>query len=395
MRVTLSLSLLLVAWGFGAANTPHIVAVADAAPFSVVEGLFNQDQADTLGLTPAPGTETLTVFRPGEDDNTFNHGAVITEFKGRLFIQWQTSLRDEDSSDTRVVFSTSVDGRSWSKPRRLANSPPGSMTTSGGWWVRDDELVAYINVWPEAGDISRGGCTMFATSVDGSEWSELEAVTDSRNEPVQGIFEQDPRALPGGRIVGAFHLQPGLVVAPHYTDDSSATRGWTRGSMTNLPYEGAVSREIEPSWFQRRDGMLVMVFRDQAESFRKLASVSSNRGVTWTTPTLTNMPDARTKQSAGNLPDGSAFLAGNPVESRSRYPLVLTLSQDGQVFDRAWLLRAGGGALPDMRHEGLYKRPGYSYPKSAVLGDWLYVVYATNKEDIELTRVPLQSLQMP
>jgi hypothetical protein len=107
------------------------------------------------------------------------------------------------------------------------------------------------------------------------------------------------------------------------------------------------------------------------------------------------MPDARTKQSAGNLRDGTAFLVGNPVDNRSRFPLVVALSQDGRVFDRAWLLRAGGEALPALRYEGQYKRPGYSYPKSAVIGDWLYVAYATNKEDIELTRIPIKSLQAP
>lgn len=138
-----------------------------------------------------------------------------------------------------------------------------------------------------------------------------------------------------------------------------------------------------------------MVFRDQAESFRKLASESRDRGATWSTPVLTDMPDARTKQSAGNLPDGAAYLVGNPVEGKTRYPLVLVISADGRIFDQGWLLRAGGDALPAMRYDGKYKRQGYSYPKSAVLGDWLYVAYATSKEDIEVTRVPLDSLRTP
>jgi predicted neuraminidase len=236
---------------------------------------------------------------------------------------------------------------------------------------------------------------MFATSTDGTHWSQLEPVVDRRGAPVPGIFEQDPRSLPDGRILSAFHLQPGLLAAPFYTDDPSGTRGWTRGRMENLPYAGSVSREIEPSWFSRSDDSIVMVFRDQAESFRKLASVSVDRGASWTAPVITNMPDARTKQSAGNLPDGTAFLVGNPVGNRSRYPLVVALSQDGRIFDRAWLLRAGGEALPALRYDGQYKRQGYSYPKSAVIGDWLYVAYATNKEDIELTRIPLSSLQTP
>jgi hypothetical protein len=365
---------------------------ADRAPLRVVDELLDATQPATLGLAMHPDAETFTVFSPGDDDNRFNHGAVITQFDGKLYVQWQTSRQDEDSPDTHVVYSTSTDGESWSAPVILGEAPAGAMTTSGGWWVYDNELVAFINVWPRAGDIGQGGYTMFSTSSDGDAWSTPAPVTDADGVPVPGIFEQDPRALADGRIISAFHLQPGLVVAPFFTDDPGGTTGWTRGRMTNLPFEGNVSREIEPSWFEQGANVIVMVFRDQAESFRKLAASSLDRGASWTTPVLTNIPDARTKQSAGNLPDGTAFLVGNPVSSKARYPLVVMLGHDGQTFDRAWLLRAAGDALPAMRFAGQYKRPGYSYPKSAVINDWLYVAYATNKEDIEITRVPVNAL---
>lgn len=386
MRTVASTLALLLVVG---ASTALAQQTADDPPFAVAAGLFDESQPATLGLAPHPEMETFAVFRPGEDDNTFNHGAVITWFRDRFFVQWQTSRKDEDSPDTHVVYSTSIDGQEWTEPRRLAISPPGAMTTSGGWWTHGDELIAYINVWPEAGDIGQGGYTMFVASNDGDTWTKPKFVTGGDGQPVKGIFEQDPRALPGGRIISAFHLQPGLVIAPFYTDDPSGTQGWVQGQMENLPREGIVSRAIEPSWFLRKDGAVVMIFRDQAGSFRKLAAVSHDRGASWTRPRLTNMPDARTKQSAGNLPGGTAFLVGNPVGSKSRFPLVITLSEDGSLFDQAWLLRAGGTELPEMRYEGRYKRPGYSYPKSAVSGGWLYVAYATNKEDIEITRARL------
>jgi hypothetical protein len=57
------------------------------------------------------------------------------------------------------------------------------------------------------------------------------------------------------------------------------------------------------------------------------------------------MPDSRAKQSAGNLPDGTAFLVNAPRADRVRIPLVVTLSADGRVFDRAYLLR-GVAELP-------------------------------------------------
>ena len=163
--------------------------------------------------------------------------------------------------------------------------------------------------------------------------------------------------------------------------------------MPNLPYAGAdTSREIEPSWYLRSDGAIVMVMRDQASSFRTLAALSRDHGVSWTAPVKTGMPDSRSKQSAGNLPDGTAYLVGNPTGNRRRHPLAIALSRDGFFFDRAWLLRAGGDHVPRLRHPGRFKRSGYSYPKSVIWNDWLYVAYATNKEDAELSRIPPQSL---
>ena len=52
----------------------------------------------------------------------------------------------------------------------------------------------------------------------------------------------------------------------------------------------------------------------------------------------------------------------------------------------------GEASLQPLRFEGRYKRPGFHYPKSVIWKDYLYVGYATNKEDVELTRVPLSSL---
>lgn len=268
------------------------------------------------------------------------------------------------------------------------------MHSSGGWWSDGKTLVAYVNVWPSGFPSGDGGHTEYRVSTDGLHWSLASPVLAADGQPVQGIIEQDPHSLPDGRLVTAFHLRPGMIVAPHYTDDPRGIAGWTRAAMDNLPHEGRVSRELEPSLFLRRNAgrdCLVMVFRDQASSFRQLASESCDGGETWSRPVLTGMPDARAKQSAGNLPDSTAFLVNAPNAGRERMPLALTLSDDGHTFTRSFLLR-GQSDLPPLRFEGRYKRPGYHYPKSVLWNGYLYVGYATNKEDVEVTRVPLDRL---
>jgi hypothetical protein len=366
------------------------VNAADA-PFMVKEGLFNQSRPDDLGLTTAPGTETVTVFRPSDETDHFSNGVVMIGFKDHVYCQWQSSQTDEDAPETWVAYSRSSDGKVWSAPMTLVPESDSGYHSSGGWWVNGDTLVAYINMWPDDYTV-RGGYTQYKTSTDGINWSEIKHLPMADGTRLNGIFEQDPHRLPSGRIIGAAHFQPGLFVRPVYTDDPSGIRGWKKGNITTLPSSGNNSREMEPSSFYRADNAVVMVFRDQSSTFFRLASVSNDFGANWTVPVLTNMPDSRSKQSAGNLPDGTAFQVGNPVNNKTRVPLVISLSKDGLMFDKAFVLREGGSGLQSLRYAGKAKSAGYSYPKSTIWNDYLYVSYATNKEDVEFTRVPLTSL---
>lgn len=371
---------------------------AAQAPYEVAPGLFRPDQPD-LGLAPAEGTETFTVFAPTETTDRFSNGVVLIPFRGRLYAQWQSSARDEDAPDTWVAYAVSDDGETWSAPRVLAPAGEGGlMRSSGGWWTDGETLVAYANIWPDGFQSGEGGYAEYRLSRDGVVWSEPRRVMGADGNPVEGVIEQDPHRI-GARVMTAFHMRPGLIVAPFFTDDPLGVGGWRRGWMENLPrdvsmaaapHERRLSRELEPSLFQRGD-CAVMVFRDEELSFRQLASESCDGGVTWTRPVLTTMPDSRAKQSAGNLPDGTAYLVNAPNTDRPRIPLAVTLSAGGRLFERSFLLR-GRADLQPLRFEGQYKRPGYHYPKSVVWSDWLYVGYATNKEDVQVTRVPLSAL---
>ncbi|MBO9701749.1 MAG: exo-alpha-sialidase [Sporocytophaga sp.] len=364
-----------------------------AQSFTTKEGLYDQSKTNDLGLQMAIGTETVTVFKPTATSDHYSNGVVMVGFKGYLYCQWQSSYTNEDSRDTWVAYSRSKDGKTWTAPMRLAVPTSTYYCTSGGWWVNGDTLVAYVNVWPTSLS-PRGGLAYYSTSTDGLTWSSIKQVKMSDGTVMKGIIEQDPHALPNGRIICAAHFQPGLIAAPIYTDDQSGIRGWKRATYTNMTYTGDVTREIEPSWFWQRNGSAVMIFRDQTSTYHKLSAKSTDNGKTWSTAVLTDNPDSRAKQSAGNLPDGSAYMVHNPVPNKNRTPLTITLSQDGQLFDRAFVMRKGGNDLQAQQYTGTAKTLGYSYPKSTVWNGYLYAAYSTNKEDVEYTRIPLSSLGM-
>ena len=345
------------------------------------EGLFDLTDTVTLGLPILSGCEKIVVH----ESLGYVNNVLITAFAGEYYCMWQSSARDEDTPDTRVVYSTSQDGSHWEAPMDLALPTDSTFVAPGGWIQRGDSLTAILN-YVCARDRSKGGTAWYSSTYDGKEWTSSQPLLMADGSPLQGMFEQDPLQLPGGRTVGAAHFRPGLRVNPVYTDDPSALSGWKEAAFPDG--EGS---PLEPSQYLAPDGKLVMIFRDQASSFLKLASVSEDQGESWTPPMKTNIPDSRSKQCAGTLPDGRVFWVGNPTGSKSRRILALALSADGYHFDKAFLL-AGPEDLPPRRNEGRYKTLGYNYPKAAVLGDTLWISLSINKEDAALFRIPMNVL---
>ena len=415
------------AWGAAVSSGSTLIANAKAGIYSY------------SGLSYPEGIVTQTIYT-GADGAMCNNGVVMAAYKGTLYCMWQTSATKEDTPDTHIHYSTSADGTNWSTPTNLTQSgePTTGYTSSGGWLVTDNRLIAYVNTW-------LGG-----TGGDGNEWatkpaygktryidmskpSVISEVTMEGGSELTAIFEQDPHVitLPNGtkRIINAGHFQTatiqgteynnGLYVNPIYTDYSTdGISGWKKATFSasaeNTSATVNQSREMEPSIFQKANGDLVMIFRDNeaqdASERRVRASVSHDYGLTWSDPVATNLYDSKSKQCAGNLPDGTAFIVNNPVQSETRSPLVIHLSKDGETFSQSYLLRTGytkptvdttggitkttvdtTGGIQESRGEA---GSGYCYPKAMVHGDYLYVSYSTNKEDVEYTRIPLSSIQL-
>ena len=364
--------------------------IAQTLPY-IAEGIIDTTDTQSLGLAESDAVRAICVFSPTDADNHYANGVVLTAFKDVLYCMWQSSRINEDAPETCVVYSHSTDdGMTWTKPKILAQASDTAYCTSGGWMANGDTLTAFINIWPK-GIQPIGGYTYAIRSGDGKNWTAPHPVMMADGNRLDGVIEQDPYSLHDGRIVGAAHMQPGLHLAPIYTDNPSGCGGWHKGTMDTHD-KGKQSQELEPSIYMQSNGTLVMIQRDQNSSYRKMASLSHDRGETWTEPAVINIPDARVKQSAGNLPDGTAYMVGNPTGAKRRYPLVALFSNDGICFDKAILLRAGNSDLQPQRYPGKAKTLGYNYPKSMVYNGRLYVAYATNKEDVEITMLSLSRI---
>ena len=244
----------------------------------IADGIIDTTDANSLGLPKSEHVKTVHIFSAKEKGNHYANGVVMTAFKNKLYCMWQSSLKDEDSDDTKVVYSiSSDDGMTWSRPKTLAAATDKYYSTSGGWLVNGDTLTAFIDTW-EKGLEPRGGRTCYITSTDGKHWSSLNPVMMVDGNPMEGVLEQDPYKLPEGRLVGAAHFMPGLHVCPVYTDDVTGHSGWKKAVFQSED-KGKQSRELEPSQYVQEDGTVDYVKGANLAAFIKVAGAMMDQGV--------------------------------------------------------------------------------------------------------------------
>lgn len=343
------------------------------------EGLFDWSQPDSLGLATVKCEHQL-LYRATRDGYKFSHHANLGLFDGHLYAMWSSGLVHEDHSGQRVVYCRSSNGVDWSKPVVLAEDPDGvpgpKKCNAAGFYAAGTTFVAYYGV---------SGTLHAKTSSNGLQW-------DQQREIVRGSFMNAPRRRRCGSLLlgGQSTITDPLLMTSDQPDGLTSWRQAAMAKSSDLKYP-------EPTWFERGDGTVVMLFRSRGNNPWLYASVSTDHGRSWSKPARTDFPDATSRASAGNLPDGTAFIVNNPSRHPDtvyasigrRNPLTIALSRDGVTFDHAYVIR---GEKTTMRFPGKNKLSGWQYPHAAVWNEHLYIAYSVNKEDVGVTRIALPDL---
>ena len=91
--------------------------------------------------------------------------------------------------------------------------------------------------------------------------------------------------------------------------------------------------------------------------------------------------------------DGRFALCYNPIElTNYRYPLIVTSSDDGIIYDNMLLVQ---GEVPPRRFMGRWKDFGPCYMRGIIEGNGnppgndMWLTYSMNKEDIWISRIPV------
>jgi hypothetical protein len=286
----------------------------------------------------------------------------------------------EDRPGQRILWSRSVDGKTWSKPQVLRECPePPWRLTAGGWAAKGDRVYAFINRnrHPENDSLRAGVIWYPPLYLDVMEAGADFHWSAPRTIDSDIVANESPRLTSAGTWMLAgygarlesgvlrscagpaeeyvFHPVPRILIAK---DELKRAR--------RTPPQRPLG---EPSWYQRRDQTLVCLFRDDHASFRLFASVSSDDGITWSRPRPTNIPDAKAKFAARVVSTGATILVCNPCVARKRNVLAVLASGDGARFDRGAILCDAG--------EGRY-----AYPSVVERAGRLWVVYSIDKRQI-------------
>ena len=361
------------------------------------------------GLPPFPGVQSFQVFRASRDAPeltdgkgwTYHHHVDMGCWRGRLYVGWNSCERDEDVWPSRELYSTSVDGRTWTDPQELfpqgLSTPlrmyfyfaPGAGRMLAIAGLRTDTadtsedrkgplVVREIRADHTLGDVfmlqAPAGVEVRPPMFDSSEDPDfIRACQQLLDDRV--YLEQQDR----GRLLGERRMK---------WHDAAA---WPAGAVPGDSEKWVAGKAY--SFFRRPDGVLVGV------SKMGWTTTSRDEGATWSQPLVPpTLITGKAKVWGQQTPDGRYALVYNPSR-RNRYPLAIVTGEDGITFRDMRLVQ---GELPIQRYEGLRRSIGPQYVRG--ISTWsddgsrageraMWLVYSMSKEDIWVSQVPLDTTE--
>jgi hypothetical protein len=334
---------------------------------------------------PAPFARSV-VYRGSTGQWAYSHHQAIAKFRDRFVVSWSNGFRHEDYVGQEVHLAWSRDGRSWSDPIAVAETPIESrlVRNNAGLLVSGDRLYCYVGV---ANDLGRDKAAPSMSVVerqrirlDVYETADLETWRCHEGICDDVYLFEAPRLTNGGALLcGGFSLTDRHAMMLRWEDPG---RPAVPPRVIHLPASSEGVLPEQGSWYQTDDGRIRMFQRDGSLSDRLALTTSDDDGETWSGLLRTNFPNTYSRAFAGRLDDGRFYIAGNNYDRfLDRRSLLIALSDDGATFDRQYLLVSGDTTRAV---EGRHKEDGYHYPNCASDGGKLLVTYSVNKEDIEV-----------
>jgi hypothetical protein len=341
-------------------------------------------KVDWRALPVLKGQRSL-VFRGVENESAFSHHPFIVFWDNQFFAQWNDGYVGEDYAGQRVRYAASADAIAWGPAFDLTGRESDRRFTACGFWIREGTMYGLAALRDATGGPETGREPVLLAY----RWDTQSKRFVDRQVIARDFFAGNiPERTPDGAwlILGK---SGGGSWVPMQTAKGGVKSmdDWT---IRDLPGAGNLE---EPEWYTLPNGHLVAHFRTQGPRPRTkplylARCYSTDSGETWSEPVVTNFPEKGARHHGVRLSNGLYALLVNPSPVE-RIPFSIALSKDGLVYDRIANVRA---EATSPRWAGRAKSNGYHYMRGYEHDGKIYTIYSINKEDIEVTIVPLSEL---
>jgi hypothetical protein len=334
----------------------------------------------------------------------FHHHTRISWFHGMTFLAFSSSGTNEDQGGQQCAISFSSNrGLTWS-------TPPTQVIPSQSEWTDihtdDGQRITYPRNFTLYNGTNYLTCAVdFRTNGGYRHGAALISCPVFTDGTIGSIFRISTNSYPStdGKAVPSYDS----VLGPPLLLDSAelfgcwggtAPGGGSSSDWVGWKFDG-VSTWVEPNVFPLDilGQNFIKLWRETGIAFGKTnvgLSWSTNRGVTWTNPIdISQIPNAPSETAGLMLIDGRYAIIGNAVNHFPviRDPLFLAITaMGGTAITNVSAIRQGVGATPV--YPGFAKEGGAQYPGACQVGNYLYVSYSLQKENVGFSRVLIPGL---
>jgi hypothetical protein len=365
-------------------------------------------------LSPVAGTHNIQTMRanrkyPEKSDGfgwTYNHAPMLAYWNNTFYLQYLSNKIGEHVPPGQVLLQTSKDGYHWTKPVVLFppyNVPDGYSKNGKGTPAKNLKTVVHQRVGFFTSSKGRlltmgfyGICLDDNDSPnDGNGIGRVirEIKADGSFGPIYFIrynhdFNENNTDYPFYKKSKDKDFTTAcdeLLNSPLYMMQ------WVEEADRNDPLIPLKKEYKAFCYYHLDDGRVVGLWKNA------LTSLSADNGKTWAeVQRAPGFVNGNAKIWGQKLPDGKFATVYNPSEFR--WPLAISLSDDGLEYTNLWLIH---GDITPLRYKGAEKSLGPQYVRGILEnngsppGNNLWVAYSMNKEDLWISKIPVPVTNKP
>lgn len=349
---------------------------------------------------------------------SYSHHAHITYFKDRFLAIWSNGKENEDDLGQRVMIAESFDGEKWENQRPIVTpemiGDAKKVVTAAGFHIYGNRLYIYYGSYNYANDFynyeiysqqnknTRPAEDRYHENTDLGYISttDLKNWTEPKSIGINIIPNHGPQKTNSGRLIISGNVMFPYTDNPNGVDDYNITGIYGDAFGGKEPVDDSETIHAitkfngwnanlicEGSFYQTDDNILHMMLRSNSRCLWH--TESKDDGATWSSPEPTDYSDDGSKFHFGRLPDGRYYGVSNAKVRGGRCPLDLYLSEDGENFDKHYIIR---DEYYELQMEGMFKGGIYGYPHTLIRDGYMYVIYSKRKETIEVTKFNIKQL---